>query len=468
MPDGASAWSLSGPFGGELWQCHGGRFTSVETAGERIALPTDAVTSDRLRLRGSRCAHPGPFPLAFRFCPECGAALADPPPVPASASWSPPFGAVDGLPEIREPRSPDPSRSEEVPLPDELSLALAVAGTPSMLLACDPDGGQLAAWSEAAASWTPRATVAPCLELPRRSWAASADADGLALPTDGGPVWIDLRRPRGAPVVIGERAIPLGGAAVLRGRTMMPVRGPDGMAMAVLDREAGRWSVVPVPGSPPTRPCVFSAPVVAAGMAFWSGPDGLLTAWHGLDGLCMGWEAWANGVHPFIDTRPVLERTGQPHLLARLDPRTLGFANLCVPPEPRPAAGYMLGSGRAVFREGVRMRLPWDDQGLADYPLPDDRFLLPLLGMGDGRYVLAVCGGRDRLGGFVGDPMADASGSEHLCTLVWSAGPRRLEPLGCVLRARTPSDLSMVIHDGWLYAYGALDHRCHRWRLLDA
>ncbi len=468
MPEAAPAWSLSGPFGDELWQREGGRFTSVETGGERIALPTDPVTSDRLRLRGSRCAHPGPFPVAFRFCPDCGAALAEAPRVPASASWSPPFGAVDGLPEIREPRSPDPDSGEEVPLPDAPSPVLAVAGTPPMLLACDPGGGRIAAWSEGAASWTLRAAIAPCGALPRRSWAASANADGLAVPTDGGPIWIDLRHPRAVPVATGERAIPLGGAATLRGRTMMPVQAPRGMAMALLDRQAGSWTTVPVTGSPSVPPRSLSAPVVAAGMAFWPGPDGLLTAWHGLDGLTASWEAWANGVHPFIDTRPVLERTGQPYLLARLDPRTLGFANLCVPPEPRPAAGYMLGSGRAVFREGARMRLPWDDQGLAEYPLPDDRFLLPLLGMGDGRYVLAVCGGRDRLGGFVGDPLADAPGPEHPCTLVWSAGARRLEPLGCVLRARTPSDLSVVIHDGWLYVHGALDHRCHRWRLLDA
>ena len=468
MPEAAPDWPLSGPFGAELWQRRDGRFTAVETAGERIALPTDPVTSDRLRLRGPRCAHPGPYPLAFRFCPECGAALAEPPPVPASASWSPPFGAADGLPEVREPRSPDPDGGEEVPIPDEPSLALAVAGTPPMLLACDPGGGRIAAWSEAARSWTLRATMAPCLELPRGCWAASADADGLALPTDGGPVWIDLRRPRAVPVLAGDRASPLGGATRLRGQTMMPVQGPDGMAMALLDREAGGWRTVPVPDPPPSRPRGLSAPVVAAGTAFWYGPDGLLTARHGLDGLDTRWEAWTDGIHPFVDTRPLLERTGQPYLLARRDARTLAFANLCIPPEPRPAAGYMLASGRAVFREDARMRLPWDDRVVAEYPLPDDRFLLPLLGMGDGRTVLAVCGGRDRLGGFLGDPLADASGPEHVCTLVYGAGPRRLEPLGCVLRARRPSDLSVVIHDGWLYAHGALDQRCHRWRLLDA
>ncbi len=458
-------WTLVGPFGPELWRRRDGRFATVETGGEPIRLPTDPVTSDRLRLRDARCGHTGPFPLAFRFCPECGVPLAEPPPPPVSVPWSPPFGAADGLPEIQEPRAPDPGSGEEVALPEGPSPMLAVAGTPPMLLACEAAGGRIAAWSEGAALWIDRAWIAPCVRLDRRSWAGCADADGLALPTDGGPVWLDLRQPRGVPVVAGDRLVPLAGPAALRGRTMMPVQGPDGMAMALLDRQAGGWTTVPVPDLTPARSRTLSAPVVSAGMAFWYGPDGLLTAWHGLDGLRTGWEAWADGIHPFTANRPVLERNGQPHLLARLDPRTLAFVNLCVPFEPKPAAGYMLGSGRAVFREGTRMRLPWDEKVAAEYPLPDDRFLLPLLALGQGRTVLAVCDGRDRLGSFVGDPLADRHGPEHLCTLVYSPGPRRLEPLGCVLRARETSDLSVVVHDGWLYALGALDSRCHRWRL---
>ena len=461
-------WTVTGPFGMELWRREAGRFSVVETGSERIALPTDPVTDDRLRVREPRCVHPGPFPLAFRYCPDCGTVLAEPPPLPASGSWSPPFGASDGLPEIHERRSPDPDSREELALPDGMSLVLAVAGTPPMLLACDIASGRIAAWSERASCWIDRAWIAPCIDLPNWSWAASADADGMATPTDAGPTWIDLRRPRAVPVVAGDHSIPLAGAIALRGRAIMPVQGPDGMAVALLDREAGVWTGVPVPQSPPARSCKLSAPVASAGIAFWYGRDGLLTAWHGLGGLRTSWTTWEDGVQPFSSTRPVLERNGQPHLLARLDSQTLVFTNLCAPLEPQPAPGYMLTTGRAVFREGTRMRLPWDDRMAADYPLPDDCFLLPLLALGGGRYVLAVCGDRDRLGGFIGDPLMSDHGSEHLCTLVYSRGPRALEPLGCVLRARQAADLAVVIHSGWLYAYGTVDNRCHRWRLVDA
>ena len=40
--------------------------------------------------------------------------------------------------------------------------------------------------------------------------------------------------------------------------------------------------------------------------------------------------------------------------------------------------------------------------------------------------------------------------------------------LDCLLRARTASSLSVFLHNGFLYAHGALDNRCHRWRLRDA
>lgn len=467
-PGTGGDWTLAGTFGAETWHRDADRFSRIETGGERIVLPADPVTLDRLRVRAARCPHAGPFPLAFRFCPECGAALADPPSPQVAESWSPPFGSADGLPEIAEPRAPDPAGRQEIVLPASSALSLAVAGTPPMLLACDRVTGMVSAWSERGAAWVERTQVPQCLDLPGWSWSASADAAGLTLPTDRGAAWLDLRAPRTVPVVQADRAIPLGGAIALRGPSMVPVRTASGMAIALLDRDAGGWTVVPVPGAPQVPSRKLGAPVAAAGHAFWSGQDGLLTARQGLDGVEARWTSREGGAVPLPGVRPVLERNGQPFQLARLDPRTLVLENLCVAGEVRVSPGYVLSSGRAVFREGARMRLPWEDRDAAEYPVPDGCFLLPLLSLGDGRMLLAVCTDRDRLGGFVGDPQADAARPEHVCTLFYSRGPRTLQPLDCVLRARSSWELSACIHAGWLYAHGALENRCHRWPLTDA
>ena len=461
-------WVLPGPFGTERWRIGAGHAAVAETAGLRIAPPLDPVTAERLRVRESRCAHPGPFPLAFRYCPDCGAALSDPPPVPVTESWSAPFGAADGLPEIHEARVPDPAGGEEIALPESPALTVAVAGTPPMLLACDAVRGRVLAWSERRRDWFPCAQVAPCLAPSGGSRTAGADADGLALATDHGAVWLDLRGPRPVAVTQVDRAGCLAGPIAMAGRMMVPVKGSDGVGIAVLDRDGPHWTTTPIPGSPPIGSGPLGPPFVAGAQAFWLGPQGILRAWHDLDGPGASWGEWPDNLSPLLQVRPVLERNGQPFQLARLDPLTLVLQNVLVPEDRRPAPGYVLGTGRAVFRENARLRLPWDERPLAEYPLPDDHFLLPLLGLGDGRFLLAVCAGRDGLGGFIGDPQVPWDGSERLCALHYSRGPRSLEPLGCVLRVRQAWELSAFVHANWLYVHGATENRCHRWPLRDA
>ena len=78
------------------------------------------------------------------------------------------------------------------------------------------------------------------------------------------------------------------------------------------------------------------------------------------------------------------------------------------------ARGYMPGTGRAVFRENALLRLPWDERPICDYPLDDDRFLYPLLCLGENRDHLtaaheAAVGEADPL-----DPLRDGGGERYL------------------------------------------------------
>ncbi len=465
------AWTLPGRFGPERWQREGDRFTVVAVAGDRIVLPTDRVTEARLRGREAACAHPGPFPLAFRFCPECGTALAEAEREPGAEAWSPPFGAADGLPARDEAVEPDPASHEEIAVPPSSALGFAVAGTPPMLLACDRIDGWVRAWSERDRRWIDRVQLPPCTVLPAWSWAAAADRSGLSLPTDRGPAFVGLTAPRRAPVALLEGRAPLGGAGVLRGQVALPVRDAAGLALAVLDRAAPErgWSLLPVPGAAAEA---LATPVATGDRLLWCGPTGLLTLQAGPDGSTAHWQGWQDGIWPLPGVRPVAEPNGTLHQLARLDPHTLVLQSLSAPgqvPERRPARGYTPGTGRAVFRENARLRLPWDERAASDYVIPDGTFLLPLLEFGGGRTVLALCTGRDRLGRFLGDPAApDDADADHACTLFYSRGPRVLEPLDCLLRARDAFDLSVFLHAGWLYVHGARDGGCHRWRLRDA
>ncbi|WP_419729155.1 hypothetical protein [Lichenicola sp.] len=467
-------WALPGPFGIERWHRIGTRFSTLDTGRDTIALPTDAVTIERLAARTSGCAHPGPFPNAFRFCPDCGARLSDPPVGAAAELWSPPFGAPDGLPSLDERRLPDAATHQEIEAPASAALGFAVAGTPPMLLACDRASGWISAWSEVDRHWIRRVQISACLALPGWSWSASATARGLALPTDRGPAWIDLTRPLSAPVTMLGGAEPVGGAVLLRDHVALPVRVGGILALGLLDHAAAApaWRTLPIQDGPPAGAGPLAAPVAAADLASWCGPTGHLTVQATADGPVARWRPWRDGLQPLPGVRPLMERNGTLHQLARLDPATLVLESLAAPgqvPERRVARGYAVGTGRAVFRENARLRLPWDQREAAEYLLPDDSFLAPLLAFDEDRYLLAVCDGRAGLAAFLGDPGApDDPERLHSCVLHVSRGPRSLQPLDCVLRARHAWDLSVVIHAGWLLVHGAVENRLHRWRLHDA
>ncbi|MGI4748754.1 MAG: hypothetical protein ACRYGI_16430 [Janthinobacterium lividum] len=466
-------WALPGPFGIERWHRTGNRFTTVDTGNDTIGLPTDALTLERLRVKTPACVHAGPFPNAFRFCPDCGTRVSDAPVVPTAEVWSPPFGASDGLPSLDDRRLPDPSSHEEIAVPASPALGFAVAGTPPMLLACDRASGRISGWSESTGQWIGRVQVAGCLDLPRWSWAASATLAGIAMPTDRGPVWIDLSRPLAVPVVA-MNGSPVGGAISIGNHVATPIQHPSGFAIAMLDRtgSAPGWTLVLVTGATATSTGPLTAPVVAAELATWCGADGQLTLQMTVDGAVARWRPWRDGLQPLPGVRPVMERNGTLHQLARLDAQTLVLESLSAPgqvPERRVARGYAISSGRAVFRENTRLRLPWDQREAAEYLLPDDSFLAPLLALDEERYIVAVCNRRAGLGAFLGDPASSAEPDDiHSCVLHVSRGPRSLEPLDCVLRARHAWDLSVTIHAGWLYVHGAVDNTLHRWRLHDA
>lgn len=466
-------WTLTGAFGAERWHRTGNRFTTLVIGNDTIGLPTDPLTLERVRARTSGCAHPGPFPNAFRFCVECGVRLSDPPGAPAAEAWSPPFGASDGLPSLDDRRLPDPASHEEIAVPASPALGFAVSGTPPMLLACDRASGRISGWSEQARQWISRVQVPGCLDLPRWSWAASATSTGIALPTDRGPVWIDLSRPLSSPIVT-MNGSPVGGAISIGGHVAVPMQHPSGLAIAMLDRSETlpAWTLMAVTGAPvmPTGP--LAAPVMAAELAIWCGANGQLTLQITADGAAARWRPWRDGLQPLPGVRPVMERNGTLHQLARLDAQTLVLESLSAPgqvPERRVARGYAISIGRAVFRENARLRLPWDQREAAEYLLPDDSFLAPLLALDEERYIVTVCNRRAGLGAFLGDPASAAEPDDiHSCILHFSRGPRSLEPLDCVLRARHAWDLSVTIHAGWLYVHGAVENTLHRWRLHDA
>lgn len=392
----------------------------------------------------------------------------------------PPCGAPNGLSVLPAASSPLADTRREEAMPPSASLSFIVAGPVPHLFAYDVQTGWLRVRNEDTVEWQDLLRLPAAQALPRWSWSAGAvtgadggAAEGFALPTDQGPVFVrtgtlaPLLEVR-APASLGIQSA-AGGVACLRGRPFVPVCLAGGLGLARLSAGGDTWELVAVThGEAVPARTVFAAPVTHDDDAFWCAPGGQLSlSLTGAGGVQAAWQAWPEGLTPLLGIRPLQEPNGVLHHLMRLGDDQLVFRTLKLPGTPaeqRPASGLWLSAGNAAFREGRRRRVPWDDAvGRAEYTVPDGEFLLPLLAFGDRRFLLASCAGRSTLTAFL-DTQA-APPERRACNLAFTAATRSLEPLQRRIDARSAWDIVPFVFRGRLYVYAANANQCWSWAL---
>lgn len=475
------AWDLDGPYGPERWFGQPGQYERVLLAGEPVSLDPADGELHLLRARGANCAHPGPWPFAFRFCPKCGTALQPPAAARGMEIWSSPGNAASGQPAPASTGTPDSLQRTELPMPGPSRLDFVVAGTPPRLLAFDQTTGRLHAWREGPSSvfeggrWRELATLPASVNLPRWSWAAAAFGAGFALPGDGGPLWVSLSAKSAVPIAakpaLGVRRS-LGGAAALEGRALVPVLADDTLSdvlsLAFWTSSEGGWRRAPVAnGDAAAASQVFSAPSVNAREAFWVGEHGQLFARAGTEGIACEYRPWRDGWRPMRGVRPVLSPNGVFHQLGRLDGRQ-AFEALLPPgatPQRREFDRYVTSCGSAAFSRMTRFREPWEPKRI-EYRGEGDAFLVPLLAFDADRFLVASCSPRNALLGFID---ADgASGTAVECRIMFAGASVALTDLRATIRTGSAWEIVPVVHGGSLLVYDLRGNRCHRWPLAAA
>lgn len=493
QPPGKAAqsevWELPGPTGPESWLRENGHFTTVRIGQKRLRLAESSFDADQLCLRTSRCPHPGPWPNAFVFCPECGTRLEKPTDLDAIAGWSPRAAAMGGLPVLGEALRPVVESRREEAMPASASLAFIVAGTPPHLFAFDLRSGWLRARREADQTWIDLQRLPPA-GLPRWSWVAAALSGtltgagtgagteeqrltGFALPTAQGPVLVRIGPDEELATVAASPALGIraaaGGVACLRGRPVTPVRMTGGLALAVLDPAGRSWLLVALPEEDGrlAEQELFAAPVMHDDDAFWCGVHGLLSVSATRNGFDVAYRPWRDSLSPVLGTRPLQAPDGRLYQLMRLGEDTLVFENLVLPgqvQERRLASSLWMSSGNAAFVDGRRRRLPWEDaMGRAQYILKDGDFVLPLLAFDDRRFLVATCPGRPTLGRFL--DTAGEPAEARACQIQFTAATRVLEPLQRRVDAQSPSDIVCFIFRQRLFIYAAMANQCSSWEL---
>ncbi len=473
-------WDLDGPYGPERWFGPPGRYGRVLLANEPVSLDPKDGELHLLRARGSNCAHPGPWPFSFRFCPNCGAPLQPPPPAQDAETWSSPGGA-SGQPAPACTGTPDPLGRTELPMPGPSRLDFFAAGTPLRLLAFDQTTGRLHVWGAGLSDpfeggrWRELAHLSAAVNLPRWSWSAAAFAGGFAMPGDGGPLWIGLR-PRSAAPVAARPALgiqrSLGGVASLAAAALLPVLANDALSVAIWSPQDGQWQRAEVAnGTAEAASQVFSAPSVNTTEAFWTGRAGQIFARTERGAVTCDYRPWRDGWRPMQGVRPVLSPNGVFHQLGRLDGRQ-AFEALLPPgatPQRRAFDRYVTSCGSASFVRMTRFREPWEPKRI-EYRGEDDAFLLPLLAFEGERFVVAQCSPRNGLLGFIDTDAAHGAVEPKTleCRIMFAGGSVALTDLGATLRVRSAWDIVAFVYGRSLFVYDLPGNRCHRWPLSAA
>ncbi len=475
------AWELPGPDGTESWVREDGRFTTVRVGQKRLHLAEPSFDADQLRLRRSRCPHPGPWPNAFVFCPDCGARLEEAPNPDASAGWPRRAAPTRGLPVLGQTLQPLVETRRDEAMPAAAALVFVVAGSPPHLFAFDLRSGWLRARREEDRAWMDLQRLAPA-GLPRWSWAAAVlggtgargqGPQGFVLPTVQGPVLVRIAPDEDLATVAADPALGIkaaaGGVVCLRGRAIMPVRMTGGVALAVLDPDGRDWQLMALPGEEGrlAEDELFAPPVVHDDDGFWCGGGGLLSVSARQHGLDIAYRPWRDALSPILGTRPLQAPDGRLYQLMRLGEDSLVFEGLALPgqvQERRPSSSLWMSSGNAAFVEGRRRRLPWEEaMGRAEYVLKDGEFVLPLLAFDDRRFLVATCPGRPTLNRFL-DTAGEASEARP-CQLHFTAATRVLTSLQRRIEARSPADIVCFVFRCRLFVYAASTNQCWSWEL---
>ena len=472
------SWTLEGLFGPEKWTRRVGRFIEAVVGEKRIQLEPPNPDLDQLGLRTGPCKCGGPWPHAFSFCPECGTPLNEPAPMPLEAQWCAPFGEASGLPTLSLPMElkANPT-AEELPLPPETSLSFMIAGRPSRLIAYDHRQGHLYRWIDgpddalSGGSWTDILKLEPG-QLARWSWSAASFPYGIAMPIRSGAVWIDLRPTHPCRAIASDALTqaPLGGAACLARIAALPVRREGRLAIAYWIEGSEAWHHCEVADAPDVADQTFAVPVVTRDEAYWVAPGGQIHLSVSAESVSAHWVVWADGFAPNLGIRPVQSPDGSLYQIG-LTPEGKSLHQMLRPsyalPNRLETRGLSLSSGRAVFLNGRRYRMPGEREAQAEYILDEDQgeFVFPLLAFDDRRYLLAICPQRTKLQEFVNveTPATD----KRRCMLVFSSGTRQRTILGKSVLARAPWEIVTFIHRNCLHVYSTGDNVGWRWKLQD-
>lgn len=328
-------------------------FRLIEVNGEPVVSSKDNFVSPQ-QLLGAKvhptlgasnlCAkYASFFPSDFKCCPFCGVPLTVVEPL-NSLAWVPPYGAGNGLRiyprQLQSEAAVNPA-GEVFPVPpigERFTFFSTKLGAQDRLLfGLERSSGRLWVLNTINQSWKGLDGRIPVDGIPAWSWSIAFDSaeSGILIPVDGGVVWLTVNWATGALCIDAVDGTPIGGAARLGKRLVIPVM-KDGV-IAFMCREEGypQWSeclakadnalVLASLTRHPKDPAYLGVPIVDDNrmVIFWPARGGYIkvSGFDGNSGLCWEFRQWEYDEFPAT----ALIELGPPLRL----PKQTGFWQLC-------------------------------------------------------------------------------------------------------------------------------------------
>jgi hypothetical protein len=379
-------WQMSDPHESVWLQNEAGRFFGVQLG----ALQYSEQSGDLEQFDPKRCPKcedaAGWLPSAFSYCPLCGGTLS------AYCRDEAAMGEVH-WPMFAFPAEAKPSGpADQHGLPRGTGFTFVRLRQRNRLIALDGDSGQVWVWSRPAGEW--RALLDPPTghhDIPHALFGALTTDALLVYPTREGAVWIDTSASGPARADVSNWR-PLGAAALLAGRIVMPALSENGrmcLASRYLDLP-GKWTLSEVDEAPASEGWL-SRPAVAVedGEAHWVGRGGLL-GYH--QSGRAGWKGWSHHFNAVLGTQVLETCDGRlwqiGHAPNEHGETCWAFSRVAAraAPECRLVDGTYFSASRLCFRFAERYLVsPWNDSSSrkAAYRTEPDSFLVPLCAIGD-------------------------------------------------------------------------------------
>lgn len=486
----SSIWPVESDKGTENWRWDGARFVSVNGAtSPEQRLDHESVDVDCLDVRigrdkpsaGRTCEACTNFlPHTFKYCPSCGEptrALID----PASPLWCSTTGNSSGL-RVSAGAVGFTSKEREFSLPYESDdLAFACGGVPRRLVAIERRQGAVFLlrvcasvrphgnpWSKVDAQKL--SLLPPHPEFGRVNWGAAPTKQGVLLPAEKFPVWLDLsgRSPRlcepsfglsvslgciAGPIVQDEEIhVPVWTSTNALALATITLRGTSGTPEGVVKSVGG--------GEGLERSPALAAPVRDAKLdrVYWPGETGFLAM---VKGEQPTWRPWRDNDIARLDCRPAQSGDAFYQLVKTADQSNYAYHELTLAKEPdrRLADGPCLSVGKRHFRVAAMLDEPWKP---AVASRAESGFV-PLLACESaelrtfGLYVKRLDGWS---GLMHGGPQASAEA--ELC---WRLPSGRIDDLKRPLFLRSTIDAQVFFYNNHFYLYHSSARKAWSWPL---